>query len=478
MNKSNFKNIKLHILKNLHLYLICINYFIILSIFYPGYMSIDSLYQYHQSKTLEFTDHHPPVMAGVWSLLNYIFSGPQGLLFFHLILFWSAILILFKNFRDKHNAYIVIFICYLPWILNFIGVLWKDVGMAFSLLLFFSLSLKKLEGSFIKKFLKISTMFLLIFYSLSVRHNAFFAVIPILFYTINKWYPELRMWKSIIYCFGIVALSLTLNHILIYNLMQVSKANSYRGLMVDDLSYLSIKTGKSLVPNVSFEDLKECSKIYIGETQLHLKDVCLQHKKTYKENNPFLNNSLNEIWIYEVMKHPYEILYFRLSIFSYFLRSPANSPYGIWHSGISENQELNKEKIKREETYTSLITEKFVLSTAKFLPFLFKPYWWLWLNSLLYLIYFTSYKKKIEFEALLASSTFYILGYLPITPSADFRYIYWSVLATTISIIFLCKSKKKASFVSLLNTKKKYFGMFIIFSIILLNLNILFNVKI
>jgi hypothetical protein len=165
MNKSNLRNIKLHVLKNLHFYLIWINFLFILSGFYPGYMSIDSLYQYQQSKTMEFTDHHPPIMAGVWSLLNYIFSGPQGLLFFHLILFWSAILILFKNFRDKHNAYIVIFICYLPWILNFIGVLWKDIGMAFSLLLFFSLSFKKLEGSLIKKFLKISTMFLLIFSS-------------------------------------------------------------------------------------------------------------------------------------------------------------------------------------------------------------------------------------------------------------------------------------------------------------------------
>ena len=476
MYKSNFKNIKLHVLKNLHLYLICLNFLFILSGFYPGYMSIDSLYQYQQSKTMEFTDHHPPVMAGIWSLLNYIFSGPQGLLFFHLILFWSSILILFENLRNKHSAIIVIFICYLPWILNFIGVLWKDVGMAFSLLLFFSLSLKKLEGSFIKKILKISTMFLLIFYSLSVRHNAFFAVIPILFYTINKWYPELLIRKSIIYCLGIVAILVTLNHIFTYKIIHASKQNSYRGTMVDDLSYLSINTGKSLLPNVSFEDLKECSKIYIIESQLHLKDFCLKDKKTYKENSPFLNNSLNAVWIHEVMKHPYEILYFRLSIFSYFLRSPVNSPIYIWHNGISEHQELNKEKLKREDTLTSLIIEKFVLGSAKLLPFLYKPYWWLWLNSFLYLIYFTSYKKQIEFEALLASSTFYILGYLPLSPAADFRYIYWSVLATTISIIFLWESRKKDSFVSLLNTKKKYFGMFIIFSIILLNFNILFNV--
>jgi hypothetical protein len=478
MNKSNLKNVKIHVLKNLHFYLLSLNFLFIFTGFYPGFMSNDSLYQYQQSKTMEFTDHHPPIMAGFWSLLNYVFSGPQGLLFFHLLLFGSAVLILFKNFRYKKKAYIIIFICYLPWILNFIGVLWKDVGMAFSLLLFFCLSLNKPKGSLIKKSLKIGIMILVIFYSLSVRHNAFIAVIPILFYTINKWYPKLTIAKSIIYCSGLIALLMIFNHIFTYNMLHASKQNSYRGTMVDDLAYLSISSGKSLIPDISFEELEECSKIYIAETQLHMKDFCLKDKRTYKDNNPFLNNSLNEIWIHEVLNHPYEILYFRLSIFSYFLRSPANSPFYIWQNGISNNQELNKEKIKRKDTYTSLAIEKFVLSTAKWLPFLFKPYWWLWLNSFLYLIYFTSYKKQIEFEALLASSTFYILGYLPLSPGADFRYIYWSVLSTTISIVFLLDGRKKDFFVNSLYTKKKYIGIFVIFTMLLLNFDILFNIKI
>ena len=46
-------------------------------------------------------------------------------------------------------------------------------------------------------------------------------------------------------------------------------------------------------------------------------------------------------------------------------------------------------------------------------------------------------KSVITARALLVSAVFYISGYIPVTPMADFRYIYWSIIATTISFIVI-----------------------------------------
>jgi hypothetical protein len=103
--------------------------------FYPGFMSSDSLQQYEQSHTLQFRDALPPVMAWLWSKLNIIWHGPQSLLLLHLGVLWTGLYIWRRNSGDSKWAIGFILLGAMPWIANFEGVLWKDMGMAFSLLL-------------------------------------------------------------------------------------------------------------------------------------------------------------------------------------------------------------------------------------------------------------------------------------------------------------------------------------------------------
>lgn len=135
--------------------------------FYPGFMSPDSLVQYEIAKTLDFNDWHPPVMSWLWSILNVFFEGPQGLLFFHLALLWGGLYSWYINCRESRFAWLFIVIGFLPWVVNFEGVLWKDVGMAFSLLLAIGLlGGKKLTST------KISIAAVLLIYAFLVRANA------------------------------------------------------------------------------------------------------------------------------------------------------------------------------------------------------------------------------------------------------------------------------------------------------------------
>ncbi len=45
-------------------------------LFYPGMMSPDSVEQLAQAVTADFTDWHPPIMAGVWWGLMRPFGAP------------------------------------------------------------------------------------------------------------------------------------------------------------------------------------------------------------------------------------------------------------------------------------------------------------------------------------------------------------------------------------------------------------------
>ena len=70
--------------KNLSIFFCIILFLIHFSASYPGAVSPDTLDQFNQSLVFNFSSHHPPIMAMVWSVFNYIYQGPQTMLFFHL----------------------------------------------------------------------------------------------------------------------------------------------------------------------------------------------------------------------------------------------------------------------------------------------------------------------------------------------------------------------------------------------------------
>jgi len=68
-----------------------------------------------------------------------------------------------------------------------------------------------------------------------------------------------------------------------------------------------------------------------------------------------------------------------------------------------------------------------------------KPYFWTVVAIIL--IGVVTRRKGSEGRplalALLASAALYTFAYLPITASADFRYVYWSILATNVAMAIL-----------------------------------------
>ena len=159
-------------------------------VFYPGYMSPDSISHLEQATGVaHLTDWHPPVMTRLWGFLIRVTGHISSMLIFQLMLLVAAMfmlsIIVYRHTRNRVWALSIYMILLLPNIVNIAGVIWKDVQMAFSLtlavlLIWFIISSKKSLGR-VAMYGIVGLTLLLILYAGILRHNALFAVLPILF---------------------------------------------------------------------------------------------------------------------------------------------------------------------------------------------------------------------------------------------------------------------------------------------------------
>jgi hypothetical protein len=396
--------------------------------FFPGFMSYDSFTQFGQSRSLRFDDWHPPLMSGLWSILNLVSRGPEGMLHFQLALLWSALFFWLWAYRGCPFAWLLPTIGLLPWVVNFAGVLWKDAGMAFALLLLAGLA------SWPPTRPRMALAALLFFYAVNLRYNAMFAALPLLLLLFGRWWPGLSLLRLAAAAIGTLVLALSLGSVVNYKLIGAERTRPANFMMVDDLSYLSMKEKRSLLPGVSFVRIQACTLQEISQTRLLARIFCLKHSAEAGEQD-LLKADLRAHWLAAVGRDPVGYLGFRLAAFAFLLRSPADEPYAIWQGGVDEN----RMGVVHRRTASTALVDSAVHKTAATLPFLFKPYWWLCAASLLLAgsaaLRDTATRRTAQ--ALLASSILYILGYIPITPMADFRYVYWSVVATTLAAVLL-----------------------------------------
>jgi hypothetical protein len=412
--------------------------------FFPGFMTFDSIKQFTQAQTLHFTDWHPPVMAWLWSKLNIIYDKPQNLLFLQLGVFWGGLYLWYRthqtNYPDKKNI-LFILIGFLPWVANFEGVLWKDVGMAFSLLL--ALGLLSTNKKLSKTNIILVILFLL--YGFMVRYNAPAALIPIVWYLYAKLFPEHPHKAKIAGALLIFISMFAFQYLFNYKIVQAQKTHAVAYMMIDDLTHLSLAANKSLLPNANYENIEKCSQETIADTVLVGRIFCSPPLETYLTIPNGLATipestyeSIKNAWVSAVKQNPSDYLQFRLKTYFYLLRFPSGKPYSYWVSGISPNT-LG---LVQKDNIATVILKNYVNTTANFIPFLFKPYWWL-LVALLLLgsTFFVDYNREciLLIRVLLASAILYMLSYILVTPLADFRYVYWSTLAISIAIIIFLK---------------------------------------
>ncbi len=421
-------------------------------IFYPGFMSADSLSQLGQAQSITpVGDWHPPVMVFVWKALIKITGLVSSMMLFQHAILWSALFLfalsVYEWTKSIKKSVTPFLLSCLPFTLAISGVIWKDVQMAYALLLAVALFVVLLSFAVKRGWIRWSifaSAALLLVYAVLLRYNALVAVIPILYFGLSLVLPVTRWWKKLLLIlpFFVVVVGVSAG---ISTVLHVEKQNPISSVMLEDIVYMHThdELSEKARQGGVYEHILAIKKCALADNIL----VNIYWWCTNSEQRHAVHirqyDDIRGYWIETVLHHPDRYILRKIHTFTAFLFVP--TAY-VFQDGIQEDWWDGKVKYPELQGALSV----YVLSFGhKHFSYMFEPWFWLALAVLTLWFafrYLTGYYRGLV-VALALSSILYIISYIPVVVGFDFRYSYWSVWAVLVAgllIIVEGKGMRKA----------------------------------
>ncbi len=399
-------------------------------LFWPGYMSPDSITQLNQGLTGSYSDHHPPMMSFFWRLFSYVHTGPELYLIFHLCLLFFSVYILQTIVKQRWLKYAIALIPLAPAIASYSGALWKDVGFAYAFLLAGTLLTKSNMTGQTLTYPKMILILLLLIYGVGIKYQAQF-VLPVmgLWFGLTLTHAKFNL-KAILT--GTAITMFVLLFVLMFNktLVPVEKEqHSWQMVKLYDLAGISLRMQKNLFPDFITSDthfsMEKVKTIYSPERV----DELIYN---WYESGPFVLTHdeknlgiLWSTWANAVMHHPMAYLSHRFS---------------VWYNMISKSAIKPLEALSNTDKIPSNI--KVLLQSSVDIVFWLvqelSRFSWMLPLLLIYLCWgFRLYKRNNPYGLALLmmnlSALSLLLCLFIFSMAADIRYIY-------LSACFLCFS--------------------------------------
>lgn len=410
---------------------------ITLRAFFPGIVTSDALDQYQQGATFIFNDWHPPLMSFIWAIINDWIPGPFGMLLIECLLYWGALLLLSLSIPLSHRklSIAVIAVGFMPFTIGTLSHIWKDV--LHGVIWLFAVGVicvgNSIEGG--RKKLLLFAGFLLVMGSM-LRFNAIFGLLPLVWLLFNK--SRLHSWKKwMVICILFPAFTIFANAVFNYGFLNSSKSRVYQSLIIFDIGGVSHFSGKDYFKEGWDDEEKNklVSTCYdSGAWDVYAWGDCSFVLKKIQNSGTWSDGSLMGKWVNGIFHEPSAYLEHRYENYMRLLWHP-NAVLDSQTLVISDGLKFEKTGMFRTlEITTKLLKDSFI----------FKPGFWL-IASFVFSLYGLCTRKSFArdvFLALNTSSFLYLLAYLFVGVASDFRYAYWSILATSTSVPFILLSIK------------------------------------
>lgn len=418
-------------------------------IFYPGLMSNDSIDQLMQAQgDKPFEDWHPPLMAIVWKVLLLVSSGHVGsMLAWQLLLLWAGLVLLavyvYRTTRRRVPSLMPFLIGLTPFVITISGVIWKDVQMAFALLLATVLILLADKAATARnRYIVLAVAGIAMIYAINMRYNALAAAMPLLWLAwrqlpdtrqkvAGKSLPVVRLGAV----FAVVIISFLLVPV-ISLFRPVTATHPTASQMIDDMIaiYDTDEISRLAMPDKSRWALTEISgRCGATNAKASVWIACSTPEELYtlsREQYP----ALQKAWLKSVVSHPVRYAEYRVGQFLHFLFPRSSAEAYIWHDGMVANP--------YGLTFTpNLLTagvQNYVASTNLDFGFVFRPYVWLATGVAVIMAAWRhrkAWKHAMQIIAISVSGLLYLFSYLPAVAAYDFRYSYWACLAVSVAIL-------------------------------------------
>ncbi len=396
---------------------------------FPGQMTRDSLYQYQQAVSGQFTDVHPPIMAVLWSMLRHVASGPPTMLAFHLIVHWLGFALiadgLLRTGRSK-AGWLMLATGASPIFIYWNGLIIKDVGMASTFIAGFGLVFwYRIQGRQPAPAAIIAAL-AFIAYGTLVRANAVFAFAPLLLYAAANL-ARISAARLVVFSCLLSAAALPVSTRINRDLIGAAPSFGLQSLQLFDLAGIVYFTGDlSILPPAAHLSVSELNRCYTpiewdtlgpwGQCNFVFKRLGLANYS----NIP----SLTRTWVDGIVSHPFAYAQHRLKHF--------NSEIYFFVPARSELFSPNRELVKHKDSETTArdIQQDYIERNAW-------PVGWIILGVCMTVLLrrFPTSEQRSASWVLLVSGLGYALAYVIIGISVDFRYHYWSIMAVQTSLI-------------------------------------------
>jgi hypothetical protein len=321
----------------------------------------------------------------------------------------------------------------MPTIANIAGVIWKDVGMAYALLCAGGLLYASHRVKRATRVVAIAAALILMAYSTMVRANAAAATLAVACYWVAVAFPRARLPRAIVGSVAVIALLLVVQQIVERKALNASRQYLSQLVLLFDLTGIACGGADVQIPDafrVPAKDAGMLCKAYDPDQVDKLfffPDSPLRvsyDEAAYKQ--------LQTVWLATILAHP--TLYInhharafsgllgirRASAIDRALRQPfMPNPWGFTFASNLLSRGL--------DATTDALADSGIFSGL------------LWLSlAVVLLVIIVRRRMSLAFEsALLVSALMYFLPYFFLSLTPNYRFIYWSVLATSVAGILV-----------------------------------------
>lgn len=405
--------------------------------FYPGVFTPDSLEQFRQAQDGDFGDWHPPAMAALWRLFNTVHVGPELPFFFHLFLFWFGLWAVSRALVRcgwRWGRYLPL-IGLAPFVFNYLGVLWKDVALASAWT--FAAGLVFRRRACLEKLTPIEhgAVWLAFLYGALVRANSIFAAAPLALYLVSGDVFSRKIWPQLAALALIPAFILLSTAAINHSLLKAEAEHPEDSLFLFDLVGISHNVGANVVPGPwTPAQAAQIPNCYAPDKWDHVgMGRCQFVTDTLEANHSWGARLMRDAWLRAILAHPFAYAEHRLAFTNQILR---------WRGPIPAHDAfMESEMTDVRWRHQSNMLFRAYDATCQFLANtpLFRPYFWLLLSlcTLGASWSATDSQQRRFASGLSASAAIYILTYIPFGVASDFRYSYYSIVATLAAIAAL-----------------------------------------
>lgn len=424
-----------------YLFIIAIGGFMIdLLAFYPGFMYIDTIDQYIQALNRRYTDWHPPVMAGFWTLLNFIHQGPQVMLVFQLLLLWTSFYIIATTWCRYWLSFVGLLLLFIGalYVQNFAGLIVKDAQMALCWLLAVAIMLRAIHYKRKMTTGEAIFTFLLLTYGTMVRINALPGALPLYYLWVEDVYSgsiTRKAGRLAAVLTGLLIINLSINKLI----LKPQKSYAEYKLMAHDIAGIYVTTGHAYFPAfITQHPGFDTNYIKTHFTTATLDNIWwnIDQREIFPPLNEPTRKELIKAWKRSIRENPFAYLKNRFDGFLFYLqlKQRPNAPFYYYYPYIYPN---NYGFVLKPNRLRSIVAG--FITANRNMPYM-KPWFWL-LLPFVQLVLTIRLPYGIFKKAGLCLATSSLLYLLPqffiYQADTEFRYFYWCCIATALHTVLL-----------------------------------------